>query len=561
MPLMPLNLLIVEDSEDDAHLLVRTLKRGGFNVRSKRVDKAEDLSSMLEKGPWDMAITDHQMPNFDSGRAIKIVKSRDPDMPVIIVSGSIGEEFAVNSMRDGANDYIMKSNMARLVPAVIRELREVEARRDRLRIEKALHHVMHYDELTGLTNRTEFELRLRRSVDIAREENRHHALLYLDLDQFKIVNDTCGHAAGDSLLRQLAPVLQKPIRSRDTLARVGGDEFCILLENCSDKKAINIAYQIRKLVESFSFTWEKKRIGLSVSIGMVFVTPESKSAEELLSAVDLACQSAKEQGRNCLQVYHADEDKLLQRKTEMMWAMRLDAAILGNRFVLYRQMIKPVNKDNNNNQAPHYEILLRMLDTDGKIILPGEFIPAAEKYGRMRGIDRWTIKNACKAISLCRGGEQGVYAINISGDSFGDESLYGFVTQQIEKYSLNASQICFEVTETAAIINFHNALDFIKRIRGMGCKISLDDFGSGLSSFSYLKMMELDYLKIDGSFVKGIVESKMDRAIVKSINQIGHAAGIKTIAEYVENMEIYNCLRDIGVDYVQGYGIDKPELF
>lgn len=548
--------MIIEDSEDDAQLVIRQLTRGGYDVDCEQVDSAEGVSDAMLHGPWDMVITDHNMPGFDSSSALQIVKENDPDVPVIIVSGSIGEEVAVEAMQLGANDYIMKDNLTRLVAAVTRELRETDNRRDRRRAEEALHHLAYHDPLTGLPNRTEFEFRLRYAVEHAEQYDQQHVLLYLDLDQFKIINDTCGHAAGDQMLRELGSLLRQPLEDHDSLARVGGDEFCVLLEDCSQERAMEIARALRQIVMDFHFVWGGQTFVLGVSIGLVPISPGNSRSRELMSAADLACYNAKEKGRNCIQVYNEDNAELEKRRSEMFWATQLDDALAEDRFVLYKQLIRQTSDDGA--EAVHHEFLVRMLDKERKIIAPGVFIPAAERYDRMRAVDRWIIDQAFEYVARKPGSKEDVYAINLSGGSLGDDSLLEYVIRKLEEKAIEPSKICFEVTETAAISNFAVAMDFMKRIRAVGCRFALDDFGSGLSSFSYLKAMELDYLKIDGGFVRGIVDDTLDRAIVTSIHQIGHAAGIKTIAEFVETDEIREVLRDIGVDYVQGYGIGKP---
>ncbi len=551
----PVNILLVEDSEDDALLILRQLKRGGYNPHLKRVDTAREMRKALEAETWDIVITDHNMPGFDSSAALTIARHHDPDLPVIIVSGSIGEEIAVEAMKAGAHDYIMKNNLTRLTPAIERELREAETRRARRRAESAIQHLAFHDVLTGLVNRSEFERRLNRALVTAKRKRTQHALLYLDLDQFKVVNDTCGHAAGDELLKQIAIILHEQIRGRDTLARLGGDEFSVLLENCPLSKAETIAASLRKVVQGFRFIWEDKVFVIGVSIGVVAIDHTSASTSELLSMADLACYAAKDRGRNRIQVYQEDDAELLKRLGEMNWANRIDTALEQNQFQLYRQTIKALNG------APkglsHLELLLRLHD-GGEIIAPGAFIPAAERYQRMTAIDRWVITEAFAILSEGYFDADCIITINLSGQSLSHEPLFDFVTKQLKKYAVAPERICFEITETAAIANFHTAIDFIRNIKRLGCHCALDDFGSGLSSFSYLKSLPVDYLKIDGSFICNMPHEPVDRSIVEAINKIGHDIGIKTIAEFVENKGIAKHLERIGVDYVQGYAIDRP---
>ncbi len=551
-----LHVLIIEDSEDDTLLLLRQLKKGGYQTEHLRVDSRRALKKTLLQKEWDIIITDHNMPDFDSSTALDVIKKLDLDIPVIIVSGSIGEDVAVDAMRAGAHDYIMKNNLARLVPAIERELREVAIRHSQRAAEAAIEHLAFHDSLTGLVNRSEFERRLERAVSRVHKGKTVNALLYLDLDQFKVVNDTCGHSAGDQLLKQLSALLHARIRGRDTLARLGGDEFCVLLENCCLKQAKIIADDLRQLVNEFRFIWDDRFFSIGVSIGVVAIDKTSTSPNELLGAADLACYAAKDQGRNCVQVYKNEDANMRRRRREMDWANRIDVALENNHFLLYQQLIIPLNGEG----YSHYEYLLRLKDKK-RIILPGAFIAAAERYQRMSIIDRWVIDasfaylrhNKNKSVD-----KQHFISINLSGQSLSDDGLFKFVHTLLLKYVLAPESICFEITETAAIANFRTAIDFVNRIKELGCLIALDDFGCGLSSFSYLKTLDIDFLKIDGSFIRNIEKNPIDRAIVEAINDIGHIAGFKTIAEYVETQKIAKILKDIGIDYAQGYAIQKP---
>ena len=414
-----------------------------------------------------------------------------------------------------------------------------------------------HDELTGLDNRREFERQLRLAVASAKFDQRSHAMCYLDLDQFKIVNDTCGHFAGDELLRQFTVLLQQHTRDTDLIARLGGDEFGILLKYCSMENATRLATTLIGKVRDFRFKWEEHNFDIGVSIGLVAVTDQSKDVAEILSAADMACYAAKDAGRNRIRVHAANDDVLLRRQGEMQWVSRLGKALEENRFRLYCQPIVEVNGPHSD--PAHYEILLRLEDEDGKIIAPGAFIPAAERYNMMPQIDQWVIRST---FNLLRNqpddGRRKKVAINLSGQSLCEDNFLHFVIHQLDASGVSPEDICFEITETAAIANLNRALHFISILRGMGCVFSLDDFGSGLSSFNYLKHLKVDYLKLDGNFVKEMLNNPIDRALVEATNQIGHAVGIKTIAEFVENQEILATLRTIGVDYAQGYGIAKP---
>ena len=418
-----------------------------------------------------------------------------------------------------------------------------------------------HDALTGLVNRREFETRLQRALESARTDDGQHALLYLDLDQFKVVNDTCGHVAGDELLRQLSKVKEDLLRGSDTLARLGGDEFGVLLEHCPLDQAARIAEVLRQATQDFRFAWEDRVFEIGVSIGVVPVTAGSGSIGSVLSAADMACYAAKEAGRNRVHVYRESDSDMLQRRGEMLWVNRLTDAINQHRFVLFRQAIVPLRGPAN---GTHYEVLLRLRGDDGELIGPGMFLPAAERYSLMAAIDRWVVQQVLAREALqpcCPPGSECLIAINLSGASLGDERLLEFVHDEMKRQPEIARRLCFEITETAAIANLARAATFMRELRTLGCRFALDDFGTGLSSFAYLKNLPVDFLKIDGSLVKGIVDSRTDLAMVSAINEIGHTLGIRTIAEFVENDAIRAQLADIGVDYAQGYGVGYPEPF
>jgi diguanylate cyclase (GGDEF)-like protein len=551
-------LLFIEDVEDDVLLLVRELRQGGLVADYQRVDSAKALEAALAEREWDIVVTDHNMPGFDSGAALEIVRRHNPDLPVIIVSGSIGEEVAVEAMRTGAKDYIMKDSLRRLVPAIRRELDDAGARLARREAEAAMQHLALHDSLTGLNNRTSFQRGLERLLDQARRQDVRHSLLFLDLDQFKVVNDTCGHLAGDEMLKQLAGVLHRSIRANDQLARLGGDEFCILLENCVLERAREIAETVRIAVHDFRFLWNGKFFSVGVSIGIVGIDRHCGSANDILSSADIACYAAKDRGRDSIQVYERDDLELTRRRSEMDWVSRIDDALHSGYFQLWRQPIRSLS-DDDEHRVHHYELLLRMLDHDGNVVLPGAFLPAAERYDRMREIDRWVVDNALKYVGKHQEYGEQFHAINLSGASMGDDSLCKFVRDRITTHGVDPRSICFEVTETVAIGNFKAAVDFMQNLRGIGCRFSLDDFGSGLSSFAYLKSLPVDFIKIDGRFIRNLSADPMDRAIVEAIHRVAHVANLRTIAEFVEDTSVIDVLRAIGVDFAQGYGIGRPK--
>ena len=416
-----------------------------------------------------------------------------------------------------------------------------------------------HDALTGLVNRREFERRAERLLLTVRQDNTEHALCYMDLDQFKIVNDTCGHIAGDEMLRQLSTVLQGVVRKRDTLARLGGDEFGVLMEHCSPDHSHRVASTLQKTIHDYQFSWEGYVFKVGVSIGLVAITETFSSLTELLKQADAACYMAKDLGRNRIQVYHEEDVSLAKRHGEMQWVTRIYQALEEDRFCLYAQTIVCLESQFDK----HYELLIRMKDEVGQLIPPGAFLPAAERYNLIDRLDAWVIEKAFTLLAANPVFLEQVHfiSINLSGQSLTKHKFLDFIITHLEKFEIPGNKICFEITETTAISNLSIASNFIATLKDLGCQFALDDFGSGLSSFGYLKNLAVNYLKIDGMFVKDIVDDPIDRAMVKSINEIGHVMGMQTIAEFVENDEIKGMLREIGVDYAQGYGIGKPELF
>lgn len=554
-----LRVLIVEDSEDDTLLILRELRKGGFVPEYQRVDSPATMQAALDSSVWDMVITDHNLPEFSSEVAIKLVVQTGFDLPIIIVSGSIGEEVAVAAMKSGAHDYIMKGNLSRLVPAIERELREAKNRHEHRHAQETIQHLAYHDALTGLRNRAEFEQRLKNALKSA-SIDMQYALFYLDLDQFKIVNDTCGHVAGDELLKQVAALLKGPVRDSDTLARLGGDEFGVLLAHCSLTHAEEVAERMLQILKEFRFTWQDKVFTIGASIGLVMLDSPNQTHTELLRAADMACYAAKDKGRGQIHLYHPDDVELAQRRGEMEWVSQLTRALQDKQFVLHKQCIVALNGATT---GPACEFLLRLKDREGNLILPDAFIPAAERYDLMPKLDRWVLTQAftylAQQFATQHAKADSIYFINLSGATLGDVSYLQFVKEALSRNAIPPQSICFEVTETAAIANLSNALSFIRNVRALGCKVALDDFGTGLSSFSYLKTLAADYIKIDGGFVRDMLEDPMDAAIVQAINNIGHVAGLKTIAEFVENAAIQTRLREMGVDYAQGYGIHCPE--
>lgn len=423
-----------------------------------------------------------------------------------------------------------------------------------------LRHQAQHDDLTGLINRREFEVRLERSLKSVHEHNAQHVFCYLDLDQFKLVNDTCGHSAGDELLKQVSVLLANKMRDRDTLARLGGDEFGLLLENCSLADANQINNALLKLIRDYRFIHEDKIFNIGVSIGLVVINQSFENVSSIIHAADSACYSAKNAGRNQSFLFNAGDVEVVQHRSAVEAISDITDEIDDEQFMLYCQPIIPLNAHVSQNR--HFEILLRKVDLDGKIVLPTTFIPSAERYHLMPNIDRWVVKNAFFAyrqlLDISSDRCNYVFSINLSGTSLGDKSLLGFIQEQFAIYAIPPKSICFEITETAAIVNLKNTILLFSALRKLGCSFALDDFGSGMSSFMYLKNFDVDYLKIDGSFVKEMHVNKIDHAMVQSIHSVAEAMNIKTVAEFVENDDILRELKTIGVHYGQGLHLGAP---
>ena len=480
--------------------------------------------------------------------AIRRTRSIKSVRPMLLIRRD-GNEIYVESTASPIRDGSGAVSGGVLVFHDVSEARELNRRLS--------YHASH-DVLTGLVNRREFENRMERALKSAKARETSYALCCLDLDQFKIVNDTCGHSAGDALLGQVGALLKSKVRWRDTLARLGGDEFGILLESCSLDEAMRTAEALREAVRNFKFTWEERTFRLGASIGVVPISADNADVASILSAADSACQAAKEAGRNRVHSFEENDIDLMRRRREMQWAARINTALEEGRFELFRQTILPLQT---NETGSHYELLLRMRDEAGKIVAPDQFMTAAERYGITPSIDRWVLENALRwLVSEADERERlAMCSINLSGQSLGDDKFLPYVIDQFHRSGLDAGKICFEITETAAIASFSQANRFIQALKELGCKFALDDFGTGLSSFGYLKHFPVDYLKIDGSFVKEILHDPIDREMVRSINEIGHLTGKQTIAEFAENQEIINMLQSMGVDYAQGYGVSQPQ--
>ncbi|MCX2796170.1 EAL domain-containing protein [Microbulbifer thermotolerans] len=429
-------------------------------------------------------------------------------------------------------------------------LRDTSAAR---RISSRLSWQNSHDALTRLPNRQFFEIELQQTLSLCVDRRQHHVLLYLDVYQFKVINDTLGYSAGDQLLTQLAQLLRRCLSSADLLARVGSDEFAVLLRDCTLEEARRVVARLLEAVKGFAFRWEGSDSRVALSVGAVTVDRHAPSATQLLASVNDACRVARDQGRNRVKFF-GDPRKVLEKRRETTWVAEIHAALREERFLLYRQ---PVVSLQGEPRVHHYEILVRMRGRDGGLISPGLFLPAAERYGLIEDVDRWVIREIFSYMALeQRMGMSGFnYAINISGISLGDETFADYVLREMTEKGVAPSRVQFEITETSAINNLERALIFIHKLRAAGCSFALDDFGRGVSSLAYLRQLPVDYLKIDGSFVRNMIEDEIDSAMVSTIDHLAKRMGIKTIAEYVETPELMERLRLMGVDYAQGFGI------
>lgn len=415
-----------------------------------------------------------------------------------------------------------------------------------------------YDGLTGLATREGFEMAVRDVLQDALKRGRDVCVLHANVDQLQLVNDTFGHEAGDELIRQVASTIPQMLRGNDRIARISGDEFGILLLDCSLNNAIRMADRVCERVSRLPCKVGERQLDVGISIGVAKITDDIDDVISVMATADLACSVAKEQGRGRAFAYRDDDDQMKARKHQMHWVGRIQGALKNNRFVLYSQVIESTDRING---RPHFEILLRMLDDQGKILSPYVFMPVAERYHLMPSVDRWVIQHSLatlEQLNLSGASADSVFTINLSGQSLMDPKTLDFLVSQLRNTSVSTRNLCFEITENAAITDLHNARAFIAKVKNFGCRFALDDFGAGVSSFANLRALDVDYLKIDGSFVVDMASDPVSASMVAAINQVGQTMKLKTVAEYVESVEIRQILTDLGVDYLQGYDIGKP---
>lgn len=423
------------------------------------------------------------------------------------------------------------------------------------RLARQMAYLASHDSLTGLLNRLEFESHLRQMLQETQEKGAYvGAICYLDLDHFKVINDTCGHLVGDGLLKRVASILQSHLGAGAILARLGGDEFGILF-TCEMDAAYAKSEELCRAIRELHFVWEGQYFAVSASIGLVPIDAEESDLGQIMRRVDAACYVAKEQGRNRVHRYQHNDSAIAAHHWQMHWLQEIQQALCEERFVLYSQTALPLTEQGGHTR--YREMLLRMLDQDGQIVPAATFVPIAERYHLMPALDRWVLRAALAEMQRAPD-EDVIYGINLSGQSLGDPSFADFCLAEIARQGISPKRICFEIAESVAVVNYANMTAFMAKLRPLGCRFALDDFGSGLGSFGYLKSMRVDYLKIDGAFVRGMAQDSFDYSLVQAINQIGHTLGLETIAEYVENDHTTALLGEIGVDYAQGYGIERP---
>ncbi|TMH07575.1 MAG: EAL domain-containing protein [Betaproteobacteria bacterium] len=596
-PTKAAKILVVDDTPINTEILADLLVPLGHEVTLAH--SGESALALADTLRPDLILLDVMMPGMNGFEVCRRLKATPAlsAIPVIFVTAR-GDDASAGFSAGGV-DYIAKpvrlpELLARVnahlrISGLLRELernnaslsdardeleRRVAERTQELRLANAkltqeigerrqaedqLNFLARHDYLTRLLNRTAFEEALSVLLSRLSPGGVEHTLLYLDLDQFKLVNDTAGHMAGDELLRQIGDLLRRTLAPQDIVARLGGDDFAALVHGTDADEGREAAERLRCAIADYRFTWRGQIYAVRVSIGLVEVTSEAASVERLLSLADTACYAAKEQGRDQVQVYDESHTQLQSRQAQMQLAPRITQALENDRFVLFRQDIRALHAADT---GEHYEVLIRMSDGRGQITPPGQFLPSAERFGLMSQIDRWVVRRLFRGyaehpehllrLSCC--------SINLSGLTIGDPSFESFLEAALKEFAIPGERLCFEITETAAITDLPRTLRFMHRFKRLGCRFALDDFGSGVSSYAYLKSLPVDFVKIDGTFVKDMADDAIDRAMVKSINEVAHVMGHKTIAEYAESDAILALLKDQGIDYAQGYAIDRPRM-
>ncbi|HEY4485219.1 MAG TPA: EAL domain-containing protein [Nitrospiria bacterium] len=548
----PLRVLIVEDSENDSQLLIRELQRGGYEVSHERVDTAEGMNAALDREVWEIAFGDYSMPHFNGVAALRVLRGRGLDIPFIFVSGTIGEDTAVEAMRSGANDYIMKGHLKRLVPAVERELREAKVRQGHRQAEELVKHLAYYDRLTALPNRTLLLERLQEAIRRGQPENHPLALILMDLDRFKEINDTLGHHRGDLLLQEVGSRLRSAVLEPDLVARLGGDEFAVLLPRLlAEGDVQHVTKKIQEVLES-PIIMEGLPIMVEASIGVAIHPDHGSTAEVLMQRADVAMYTAKKSGVGCV-TYTPEMDEHSSRRLALMGELR--RAIDQNQLSLHYQP----KIDFKTGRVTGVEVLVRWKHPEHGYISPIEFIVPAERTGLIQGLTLWIFKAAQRQCLIWhQGGYPLEMFINLSARNLQDPALPPLITRMMREYDVPTGTLGFEITETAIMNDPKRARDFICHFKPMGVRFSIDDFGTGYSSLGNLKNYPVDEIKVDRAFVANMVRNKNDAAIVRTVVNLGHNMDLQVVAEGVEDQETYDLLVEMGCDAGQGYYMGRP---
>jgi len=554
-----LRVLLVLDAEADSVRVLAALRGAGFEPDHRRVTTATALREALRFTDWDLVLSDSAQGDLTYASILRELAADGRDLPLILVTSGIGEELAVEAIKAGAADYVSRDHLDRLGPAVGRELRDAEQRRQRRRSEELLRYQACHDDLTGLLNRRTFLERLHDNLVQVRRSRTPGSLCFMDLDRFKAVNDRCGHRAGDELLRQLASLMRQAVRESDTLARLGGDEFGLLLRDCDPEQAQRVASDLRDRIRAFRFNWRDQVFDVGISIGIAPVTADAANAAELLSAADMACYRAKEDGEGAIRCYQGEDAELTAQRGDLRSLGALEAALDRDAFVLVTQPL--IRLTDGVGATLGREVLLRMRGDDGGLVSPAAFLPIAERNGLLPTLDRWVIHSVLSRIGQWvrhRGNGGGtIFFINLSGASLQEPGLAEFIREEIGRRGVPPDLLCFEIAETAAVVNLSAAIELSHRLKSLGCHFAVDDFGSGLSAFRYVRRLPVDFLRIDGRLVRDMLSDPIERAVVESIQRVGHLMGLCTIAESVETGEHLRVVRALGIDAAQGYAIGR----
>jgi len=548
---IPIRVLIVEDSREDTTRMVQELERAGYNPEIGQVDTPGAMNRALMDQSWDLVICDYRMSKFNAPDAIALLRKTGLDLPFIIVSGSVGEDLAIAAMKDGAHDYILKNNLSRLIPAVERELREARLRRERDQAEEMIRFLAYHDFLTALPNRTLLQDRLQRAVLDAQRETRSLAVLLMDLDRFKEINDTLGHHWGDQLLKQMGPRVQAVLRESDTVARFGGDEFAVLLPNTGAEGAMQTAQKILKALEPH-FIIDNLPIQVEASIGIALFPEHGIHSESLIQRADVAMYAAKRTGGCCV-IYEPEQDLHSPRRLALMGELR-NAIDQDQFFLHYQPKISLVN-----GRMIGVEALIRWQHPDYGFIPPDQFIGPAEQTGLIHPLTQWVLNTALRQCKIWRGEGLDIrVAINLSARNLQDSELPDRMAECLTNHGVSSDRLDLEITESAIMADPERALRVLKELDRLGVGLSIDDFGTGYSSIGYLKKLPVNAIKVDKSFVINMVTDENDTAIVKCAIAFGHNLGKKVVAEGVENRETWNRLAALGCDSAQGYYMGRP---